>query len=120
MKVCIPTAGKGGIDDHVGQHFGRAPTYTIVDTDTSEVEVIQNTGEHMGGTGLPPEFISKTGTHIMLCGGLGPRAIMMFEQFGIDVFVGAEGKVSDVVEAWKQGMLVEATDENACREHRHG
>ena len=23
MKICIPTAGVGGIDDFVGQHFGR-------------------------------------------------------------------------------------------------
>lgn len=120
MKVCIPTEGDGGIDDSVGQHFGRVPTYTVVDIDTGEVEVIANTSEHRGGTGLPPELISKTGTHVMLCGGLGPKAVTMFEQFGIDVFVGAEGTVRDAIEAWKQGMLMEATDENACREHRHG
>jgi len=120
MKVCIPTEGDGGIDDLVGQHFGRVPTYTVVDIDTGEVKVIANVSEHRGGTGLPPELISTTGTHIMLCGGLGPKAITMFEQFGIDVFVGAKGTVRDAVEAWKQGMLMEATDENACREHRHG
>ncbi len=55
----------------------------------------------------------------MLCGGLGPKAVTMFEQFGIDVFVGAQGTVRDAIEAWKQGSLMEATDENACREHRH-
>ncbi len=119
MKVCIPTEGEGGIDAPVGQHFGRVPTYTIVDLDTNEVEVTQNTSEHMGGVGLPPEFISKTGTHVMLCGGLGPKAVTMFEQFGIDVFVGASGTVRDAIEAWQQGQLMEATDENACREHRH-
>ena len=119
MKVCIPTAGEGGIDDLVGQHFGRVPTYTIVDTDTDEVEVIRNTSEHAGGVGLPPELISKTDTHIMLCGGLGPKAVTMFEQVGIDVFVGAAGSVRDAIDAWKSGMLMEATDENACREHRH-
>ena len=119
MKVCIPTEGEGGIDAPVGQHFGRVPTYTIVDLDTNEVEVTPNTSEHMGGVGLPPEFISKTGTHVMLCGGLGPKAVTMFEQFGIDVFVGAAGTVRDAIEAWQQGKLMEATDENACREHRH-
>jgi len=66
MKVCIPTAGVGGIDDFVGQHFGRVPTYTLVDLDTNKVEVIPNTSEHRGGVGVPPEFISKTGTHVML------------------------------------------------------
>ena len=118
MKVCIPTTGEGGIDDFVGQHFGRVPTYTLVDIDTNEVEVIPNTSEHRGGVGVPPEFISKTGTHVMLCSGLGPKAVHIFEEFGIDVFVGAEGTVRDAIEAWQQGRLTEATDENACKEHR--
>jgi len=118
MKVCIPTTGEGGIDDLIGQHFGRVPSYTVVDLDTNEVNVIPNTSEHMGGVGLPPESISKTGTHIMLCSGLGPKAVHMFEQYGIDVFVGAQGTVSDVIKAWQQGELTEATDENACKEHR--
>ncbi|NOQ29441.1 MAG: dinitrogenase iron-molybdenum cofactor biosynthesis protein [Methanosarcinales archaeon] len=118
MKVCIPTEREGGIDDAVGQHFGRVPTYTLVDVETNKVEVIPNTSEHRGGVGVPPEFISKTGTHVMLCSGLGPKAVHMFEEFGIDVFVGAEGTVRDAIEAWQQGRLTEATDENACKEHR--
>nr|QNO47939.1 hypothetical protein DBNCDMDK_00027 [Methanosarcinales archaeon ANME-2c ERB4] len=118
MKVCIPTEREGGIDDVVGQHFGRVPTYTLVDLDTNEVAVIPNTSEHKGGVGVPPEFISKTGTHVMLCSGLGPKAVHIFEEFGIDVFVGAEGTVRDAIESWQQGRLMEATDENACKEHR--
>jgi predicted Fe-Mo cluster-binding NifX family protein len=80
--------------------------------------VIPNTSKHRGGVGVPPEFISKTGTHVMLCSGLGSKAVHLFEEVGIDVFVGAEGTVRDVIEAWQQGRLMEATDENACKEHR--
>ncbi|MEA1895647.1 MAG: NifB/NifX family molybdenum-iron cluster-binding protein [Euryarchaeota archaeon] len=102
----------------MGQHFGRVPTYTLVDIDTDDVTMIPNTSEHRGGVGVPPDFISKTGTYVMLCSGLGPKAVRIFEEFGIDVFVGAEGTVRDVIEAWQQGQLAEATDENACEEHR--
>lgn len=118
MKVCIPTMENGGLNDKVAQHFGRAPTFTVVDIKSNMVEVIPNSGEHMGGTGHPPEFIADTGTHIMLCSGLGPKAVNMFEQFGIDVFIGASGTVQDAISAWQLGQLNEATDENACREHR--
>ena len=31
MKVSIPTNGKKGLEDTVGEHFGKVPTYTIVD-----------------------------------------------------------------------------------------
>ena len=54
----------------------------------------------------------------MLCSGLGPKAVHMFEEFGIGVFVGVEGTVRNAIEAWQQGQLMEATDENACKEHR--
>jgi predicted Fe-Mo cluster-binding NifX family protein len=111
--------GEKGLDEAVGEHFGRVPNYTIYDTETEQVEVIPNTSEHMGGRGLPPEVISKANVDIMLCGGLGRRAIMLFEQFGIMVYVGAYGTVRDAIQMWKDGRLDPATDENACRQHAH-
>ncbi|AKB30163.1 putative transcriptional regulator [Methanosarcina siciliae C2J] len=103
----------------VEQHFGKAPSYTILDTDSGEVSVIPNTSEHMGGVKLPPELLSKYGVEIMLCAGLGYRAVKMFESYGIDVFVGAEGTVRDAVEAWKANKLRSASAENTCAEHDH-
>lgn len=119
MKVCVPTMGQSGMNEVISPHFGRCPHYTLIDTETNEVEVFPNTSEHMGGTGLPPELIARKGASVMLCSGLGPRAIQMFEQFGIEVFVGASGTVKDAISDWKSGKLQVATDETACKEHRH-
>lgn len=119
MKVCIPTMGNDGMNELVSGHFGRAPTFTIVDMETNEVKVMPNTSEHMGGIGKPPEFLAKAGVEVMLCSGLGPRAIRIFEQFGIEVYVGARGAVIDTIALWKNGKLQMATDENACKMHRH-
>lgn len=117
MKVCIPTMGKNGLNENVGEHFGRVPTYTVVDTKTNEVNVVDNTSEHTGGSGYPPEIIAQTGAEVMLCGGLGRRAISMFEELGIMVYVGASGTVKDAIQMWQAGKLQQATDENACRQH---
>ena len=117
MKICIPTMGESGLDNQVGEHFGRVPTYTIVDLDTNEVKVISNTSEHMGGRGYPPEIMAKEGVNAMVCQGLGRRAISMFEQMGIDVYIGASGTVKDVVEAFKQGTLQKASEGDACAQH---
>ncbi|ODS35652.1 MAG: dinitrogenase iron-molybdenum cofactor biosynthesis protein [Candidatus Altiarchaeales archaeon WOR_SM1_86-2] len=119
MKIAVPTMGRNGLDDEVSPHFGRAPTFTIADTEKNEVKVIDNTSQHMGGQGYPPEIMRGEGVEVMLCSGLGPRAVTMFENFGIDVFVGAAGTVKDAIATWKEGKLPEATDANACREHRH-
>ena len=117
MKVCIPTMGDRGMNEAVGEHFGRVPTYTIVDTDTGKVQVIQNNTMHMGGSGYAPDLISGHGAEIMLCGGLGRKAIQMFEEKGIMVYVGAAGTVIDVINLWKAGKLQLATSETACQQH---
>ncbi|MBN1677045.1 MAG: NifB/NifX family molybdenum-iron cluster-binding protein [Candidatus Thermoplasmatota archaeon] len=119
MKVCIPTNGRGGLEDIVCEHFGRAPTFTVVDMDTNSVVVVPNASEHMGGMGKPPEHIISTGSEVLVCSELGPRAIGMFESYGVEVFVGARGTVREAVELWRQGKLERASDVNACREHRH-
>lgn len=119
MKVCVPTSGQGGIDDNVSEHFGRSPTFTVVDTENGKVDVINNTSEHMGGTGKPPEQIAQSGANVLVCSGLGPRAIGMFESYGIEVYVGAVGSARDAIEMWRSGRLQRASDVNACKEHRH-
>ena len=117
MKICMPTMGKNGLDDLIGEHFGRVPTYTVVDLDTNEVKVIPNISEHMGGQGYPPEIMVKEGVDAMVCQGLGRRAIGMFEQMGIDVYIGASGTVKDTIEAFKQGSLQKASEGDACSQH---
>lgn len=125
MKLGIPSLGDRGLEELVGEHFGRVPFYTIVDTETESVTVVPNTSEHMGGRGYPPELLSQAGVDIMLCRGLGRRAVMMFEEMGIQVFVGVDGTISNAVDQWREGRLEMATDENACsqhafRQHDHG
>ena len=117
MKICIPTMGENGLNNLVGEHFGRVPTYTIVDLDTDDIKVIPNTSHHMGGQVDPPEIMAREGVNVMICQGLGRRAITMFEEFGIEVYIGASGTVKDAVEAFKQGTLQKASEGDACAQH---
>ena len=117
MKICIPTLGEKGIDDLVGEHFGRVPTYTIINLETNEVKVVPNSSSHMGGQGNPPEIMAREGVTAMVCQGLGRRAIALFEELGIDVFIGASGTVKDAIDAFKQGKLQKAAMGDACGQH---
>jgi predicted Fe-Mo cluster-binding NifX family protein len=120
MRVCIPTEGSGGLDDRVGEHFGRVPTYTIVDTETGEVEVLPNESEHMGGAGLPAELLAQASVDVLLCAGLGRRAMALFQDHGVMVYLGAQGTAREALAAWERGQLRAATDEDICREHKFG
>ncbi len=119
MKVCIPTMGNGGMEEAVSQHFGQAPTFTIVDLDTKEVQILPNKGEHMGGSVLPTDTLKDQGVQVMIVGGLGPKAIQAFAERCVEVFVGATGTVKDAIEDWRGGRLTKASSDNACKEHRH-
>ncbi len=119
MKLCIPAMGENGLEEIVGQHFGKVPYYTVYDTDTKEATVIPNTSEHNGGTGLPPEIMDREGVDIMLCGGLGRKAVVMFEQYGIDVFIGANGTIREAINSWEACELTKATQDNSCSGHGH-
>ncbi|MFQ6116773.1 MAG: NifB/NifX family molybdenum-iron cluster-binding protein [Candidatus Bipolaricaulia bacterium] len=118
MRVCIPTEGGGGLDARVGEHFGRVPTYTIVDTETGEVEVLPNESEHLGGSGLPAELLAQAGVDVLLCTGLGRRAMGLLEDYGVMVYIGARGTAEEALESWKREGLQAATDEDVCGEHR--
>jgi len=117
MKVCIPTNGNNGLEDMVGEHFGRVNTYTIVDLENNSVNVIPNTSNHMGGTKNPPEILAEQGVNVMICQGLGRRAISMFSDFGIEVYIGAAGTVKDAIDAYKNGSLTKASEGDACQQH---
>lgn len=117
MKVAVPTKGDRGLNEEVGEHFGRVPTYTIVDLDSNEVTVIDNTSHHKGGEGYPPELLAEHGVDVMLCQGLGRRAIQMFTDLGIDVCIGAAGTVRDTIQAFKADELQSADTGDACTRH---
>ena len=116
-KVCVPTAAHGGLDDLVGEHFGRVPTYTIYDSETGTVEIVDNTSEHAGGSGLPGEILSGLGIDVLLCSGLGRRAIDILTGNGIEVCVGVSGTAGEAIEAWKKGILSKASEGDACEKH---
>lgn len=117
MIIGIPTMGGKGMDEMVGEHFGRTPTYTLYDTDNDGVRVLENTSTHMGGEKQPPELLAENGVEVMICQGLGRKAIAMFNEKNICVFIGANGTVSDAIRMWKVNQLIEADENNACGRH---
>lgn len=118
MKVAVPSNGDRGLNETVGEHFGRVPTYTIVDPETGDVQVVPNTSGHMaGGSGYPPDLLAPLGVKVLVCRGLGRRAVGMFERMGIDVFIGASGTVKDAIDMWKNNRLQPATENNSCAQH---
>lgn len=115
--ICIPTLNEGGLLSEISMHFGKSSYLTFINLENGEIKeinVIESAGKHNGGSKTPAEIIMDSGVDVLICGGLGTRAISMLRDDGIEVFSGASGKVRDVIKEWKIGFLP-ITDENVCR-----
>ncbi len=116
--ICIPTLNEGGLLADVSMHFGKTPYFTFIkleDGEIKDINVEESFGKHGGGSKTPAEIIIGSGADVLICGNLGPKAVLMFREKGVKVFSGASGQVKEAFKAWKNGELSEA-DENSCNE----
>ena len=100
MRIAISTDGA-----NVSAHFGRCPSFTIVDIENGQVgsrETIDNPGHHPG---FLPEFLHDKGVSCIVAGGMGQRAVMLFSEKGIEGIVGISGTIDDVIGKIASGEL---------------
>ena len=100
MRVAISTEG-----EFVSAHFGRCPSFTIVDIENDKVtkkEIVDNPGHQPG---FIPQFLHEKGVECIIAGGMGMRATGFFNEFGIQAIVGVNGKVDEVIEKLQKGTL---------------
>lgn len=100
MKIAISTDG-----EFVSAHFGRCPSFTIVDVENGKEkdrQVVDNPGH---SPGFIPEFLHDKGVKCIIAGGMGMRASGFFEELGIKAIVGVSGKVEDVIGQLLKGTL---------------
>jgi predicted Fe-Mo cluster-binding NifX family protein len=123
MRIAISADSKQGLDSIVSPHFGRCPYYILVDVTGSNVTAVQAVDSPFYGQHQPgqvPGFIHGLGANVMLAGGMGGRAIMFFEQYGIEGITGAYGTVRQSVERYLGGQLSGAAPCSESQEHGHG
>lgn len=118
MKVCIPTETNEGLKARVYAHFGSAPYFTLVDVEGKSVEVIDNGNQaHAHGQCHPVASLQGREVNAVVTGGMGFRAVQMFQDAGIKVFRAPDGTVEDVVRELAGARLEEITLDGACGHH---
>ena len=123
MRIAVSADSKQGIDSVVSPHFGRCPHFVLVDLDGDNVGEVREVDNPYYGNHEPgqvPGFIDSLGANVMLTGGMGGRAIMFFEQYGIEGVTGAYGTVRQSVERYLGGQLKGAAPCAESQEHGHG
>jgi len=107
-RIAFACEDNGGLKSLMSMHFGRCPYYTLVDVegdDIKGVEVVENPYFNNHTPGVVPQFINNQRANVMIAGGMGPRAIDMFQNFGIEVATGVGGQVKNVLKAYLEGKV---------------
>jgi predicted Fe-Mo cluster-binding NifX family protein len=118
MKICIPTETGEGKNAQVYGHFGSAPYFTIYDTDSLALEIVENgNSHHEHGTCNPVAALQGRAVDMVVTGGMGARAVMMLNQTGIKVFRAVSGTVEQTIAHCTANTLDELTVQNACASH---
>lgn len=110
MKIAIPLA-----DGKLTAHFGHCGQFAIVDVDpkskTIQSQVVLDPPPHEPG--VLPAWLAEKGVSLVIAGGMGQRAQMLFTDKNIEVIVGAP---VDTPEALVSDYLAGAlqTGDNIC------
>ena len=116
MRIAVSADTGGGLDSPVSPHFGRCPYYVLVDLDDRDVLqviAVENPYYVQHVPGAVPGFIHSQAVDVMLTGGMGRRAIALFQQYSIEPVTGASGQVRHALEQYLGGQLQGAAP---CRE----
>lgn len=120
MRLCIPTLDDRGLDARPSEHFGSAPFFTLVNSETEEVVVISNGDRHHAhGRCDPLEHLTGQSVDLLVCQGLGRRALTLLSERGIPVFITWKPTVSAILTAHREGRLSRMTNEEACHGGGH-
>lgn len=84
-KIAIPVDDNGILD----AHFGHCKYFIFINVEGSEIISEEKVVPPPHEPGLLPKWLADKGATDIVAGGMGQKAIQLFNQFGVNAFVGA-------------------------------
>lgn len=120
MKLCFPVAVDQGMESRVYGHFGSAPHFVVIDTETDEAVSLGNNGDHHAqGSCDPLRVLGGYRVDAVVVGGIGAGALAMMKRAEVKVFRTQAATVGENVALYKRGTFMEIAPA-ACQGHDHG
>ncbi|MGI6037848.1 MAG: NifB/NifX family molybdenum-iron cluster-binding protein [Limnochordia bacterium] len=103
--------------DMVTEHFGHCANFSLFEVENNQIvnsQFIPNPGHQPG---FLPNFLHDLEVKVIISGGMGTRAMEIFNEKGIEVVVGATGNHQAAVEGYLNGSL--KSSGILCQQHLH-
>ncbi len=118
MKLCFPVQKTFGLESEVYGHFGSAPAFMLVDSDTETITVIDNSDlHHSHGACNPIAALEGRKVDVVVVGGIGGGALMKLHGAGISVYQALGRTVRENIELFNEERLPRFQPGHVCSGH---
>jgi predicted Fe-Mo cluster-binding NifX family protein len=109
MKIAFPANGKV-----ISDHFGHCANFKIFEMGDNKSIINQSTIEapSVHQPGVLPKILQEQGVDVVIVGGIGQKAIELFNESDIKVVTGVSGLIEKALENFLNGTL--QNGENIC------
>lgn len=118
MKICFPVQNDEGLKSTVFNHFGSAPKFVVVDTDTNGVATISNGDQHHAhGACSPMKALDNQKIDVIVVGGIGAGALTRLNQMGITVYRAQAASIDENMNLFTSKALSVYSVQSCCGGH---
>ncbi len=114
MKIALSANGTD-LSAQLDPRFGRARHFVIFDSETGEIDVVDNEQnlDLPQGAGIQAgQTIVRNGADVLITGNCGPKAFRVLQSANVQIFVGVDGTLEEVLDRFKAGELEPAREAN--------
>ena len=113
MNVCIPIVKDEGLASRISPHFGMAPCFLFVDSETRSFRAMANerAGQRGNGREVADRLLAEHVDAVVVAG-IGPGAMSHLERFGARLYGASTRSVADVLEELSKGTLSPLTPDS--------
>ena len=110
----VPTA-----NEKLTQHFGHSEKFAVVEVENNKITKVEFLEPPIHEPGSYPAFLAEKGVQVIIAGGMGQRAIDLFTQNNIEVFLGIDSdNPTKLVELYLEDKMKSGS--NKCDDDHHG
>jgi predicted Fe-Mo cluster-binding NifX family protein len=112
MKISVTASTNTGLEAEVDLRFGRAPYFAVVDSETMDVDFINNSATKVAsGAGVKgAQTIVDQNVDVVISGNFGPKAFSALKAANLKLYVFEGGTIQNAIEEFKNKSLDELSN----------
>ena len=104
----------------VFQHFGKCPSFLLVDLEGKEIKSKQILSSGGSGHGALADLLASANVSVLICGGIGQGARNALAEKGISIIAGQSGNVDLILDQLKNDTLKDDPSGSCNHHHEDG